>query len=76
MGVGGLAHPVAVVPPAASAGRAGRVKRHALPPLEAAREVCSADGPDDGARDGARPKVFPIPEPEVPPPEARRVGMT
>jgi hypothetical protein len=26
----------------------GRVKRHALPPLEAAREVCSADGPDDG----------------------------
>ena len=29
-----------------------------LPPLDAAREVCSADGPDDGDRDGARPKGF------------------
>jgi hypothetical protein len=27
-----------------------------LPPLEATREVCSADGPGDGTRDGARPK--------------------
>ena len=27
-----------------------------LPPLEAAREVCSAAETDDGARDGARPK--------------------
>ena len=42
-----------------------------LPPLEAAREVCSADGADDGAREGARPRASSIPEPEAPPPEAR-----
>jgi hypothetical protein len=62
-----LAHPVTVVPPAESAGRVGRVKRHALPPLEAAREVCSADGPDDG--DPGRSQAngsYSIPEPEAP----------
>jgi hypothetical protein len=36
-----------------------------LPPLEAAREVCSADGPD-GARETPRITVFSIPKPECP----------
>jgi hypothetical protein len=36
----------------------GRVKRHALPPLDPTREVCSTDGPDDGDSGRARPEVF------------------
>jgi hypothetical protein len=35
--VAALAHPVAVAPPAEPAGRAGRVKRQRLPPLDPAR---------------------------------------
>ena len=39
---------------------------NALPPLEAAREVGSADGPDDGDPGRSRSRASSIPEPECP----------
>jgi hypothetical protein len=47
-----------------------------LPPLETAREVCSADGPDDGDPGGNQAQgASSIPEPEAPPPEAPNTGL-
>ncbi|HXP57109.1 MAG TPA: hypothetical protein VN847_19225, partial [Streptosporangiaceae bacterium] len=60
-------HPLAVVPPADPAGRTRRVKRTGFA-LDATGPVCSADGRDDGKGMGSQ--ASPIPEPEVPPPEA------
>src|ERR1700761_6997660 len=54
-------HPLAVVPPADSAGRVGRVKRTGFA-LDAAREVCPADGRDDGEEWEARPLPSPSPK--------------